>query len=709
MDDTEGLLCETCTVALRGNNAGNWREWSITHHQDYGSFIASTRNNCFICAWLWARHTPPTMLESSVDDTTSKSFRILCRLCGRSDSRLDDFFDIYFLVSSSWAADFELQVCLLRKREFAHRYERDQPSLPWSQLEARPWSKLDSKIGSTQDLHTLKTWMSRCETKHEYCCKASTFFPARVIDVQDAELGIVRLRNREHIKLGLYNEWASQKPTPESASTTYPPYWTLSHRWGDPKDILQLTKKVEKDFRKSISIDDLSPTFRDATLLVRRLGFSYIWIDSLCIFQDSLSDWQREANDMVNIYRNSHCNISATGASYNPSKEGLFRDRRLSKRLLYPFVVNASLRSASDEINDGPWMAWNDSTWVDEVERAPLSTRGWVVQERFLATRVIHFAQNQIFWECLENIHCGIDPDSSLMTIGTEQRGCATTTGYKSSRLQVERYKTTLGGSEYRAIDTGFSGHRFHREWGVIVSEYVPCNLTKESDRFIAMSGIAKTFRETSGDTYIAGLWKNTIHADLAWESRASLGIPAERSDSYAPTWSWASIVGGQVQLSLHGGRYMNLPDPLIRLVAERIIPDPPGGDVAGSLQSAELDIKCMPHYYRWVGQSRRLTIYKDEKRIDCRQDFDEGAVSTNMRLDTSVMVGRFAEADEIEGVCIPLYGVYQGYGGGDNKYLMLEHESGNRYKRIGLLSTGGIGTWVNHWDEGRSTSITLI
>jgi hypothetical protein len=39
----------------------------------------------------------------------------------------------------------------------------------------------------------------------------------------------------------------------------------------------------------------------------------YIWIDSLCIIQDKVEDWQIEAAKMGSIYRHSFCNIAATG------------------------------------------------------------------------------------------------------------------------------------------------------------------------------------------------------------------------------------------------------------------------------------------------------------------------------------------------------------------------------------------------------------
>ena len=63
----------------------------------------------------------------------------------------------------------------------------------------------------------------------------------------------------------------------------------------------------------------------------------------------------------------------------------------------------------------------------------------------------------------------------------------------------------------------------------------------------------------------------------------------------------------------------------------------------------------------------------------------------------------------QIEGICIPISAMYGGYGGGENKYLILEHDTANRYRRIGRLSAGSIGNWIEGWDEDKSVSITLI
>jgi len=424
---------------------------------------------------------------------------------------------------------------------------------------------------------------------------------------------------------------------------------------------------------------------------------------------------------MVDVYRHTFCNISAVGASSNPTVDGLFRERLCLPRLLYPFKANLRVEKQywNSKDDDGPWMIWNDSNWVDEVEEAPLSTRGWVVQERFLAPRILHFAKNQIYWECLEAIRCTSDPVGSLWTLGSDQRDISTATGSMKTTLYKDAgSKLARIGADLREDGRSFSDpnqgamygdyKNYHEHWGDVVSIYVACNLTKESDRSIAMSGIAKTFQKVNGDDYLAGLWKRMIYTDLGWKSRASKGIQAHLSESYAPSWSWMSIVGGQVQLRIPRGRYGGtLPRSLIKLVEARIIPLFPGGDLTGLLHSAELDIKCLLYYWRWEGESdpqqeRKLHIYRDEGRTDLSFE------TSDIYLDTTALVERFSESLEITGVCVPINGVYGGYGGGSNDYLVLEHEIGVRYRRIGMVNGGSIGNWVGGF-SGDGSLITLV
>jgi hypothetical protein len=63
-----------------------------------------------------------------------------------------------------------------------------------------------------------------------------------------------------------------------------------------------------------INVDALLPTFRDAITITRAMNIRYLWIDSLCIIQDSLDDWTRESSKMWDVYRHSHLTIVAAGS-----------------------------------------------------------------------------------------------------------------------------------------------------------------------------------------------------------------------------------------------------------------------------------------------------------------------------------------------------------------------------------------------------------
>lgn len=50
------------------------------------------------------------------------------------------------------------------------------------------------------------------------------------------------------------------------------------------------------------AILDLPKSFQDAVSVTRKFGVRYLWIDALCILQDSVEDWRQEAVVMGKIY-----------------------------------------------------------------------------------------------------------------------------------------------------------------------------------------------------------------------------------------------------------------------------------------------------------------------------------------------------------------------------------------------------------------------
>ena len=100
-------------------------------------------------------------------------------------------------------------------------------------------------------------------------------------------------------------------------------YVTLSHCWGGNVP-MQLKKDNVSTFQAGLP-DGIPTTFADAIQITRAIGIRYLWIDSLCIIQDSVEDWQKEASLMDHVYEHAWCNIAATKA--RNSSEGLFSDR----------------------------------------------------------------------------------------------------------------------------------------------------------------------------------------------------------------------------------------------------------------------------------------------------------------------------------------------------------------------------------------------
>lgn len=102
------------------------------------------------------------------------------------------------------------------------------------------------------------------------------------------------------------------------------PHKTLSHCWGKIPTIRLLTSTINR-IQQGIKLDELPTTFQEAVNVTRHSGVRCLWIDSLCIVQDSPDDRREEAASIQDVYTNSHLNPAATASA--SSMVGLFRTR----------------------------------------------------------------------------------------------------------------------------------------------------------------------------------------------------------------------------------------------------------------------------------------------------------------------------------------------------------------------------------------------
>ena len=100
----------------------------------------------------------------------------------------------------------------------------------------------------------------------------------------------------------------------------------------------------------------------------------WLWIDSLCIIQDSRDDWQREAPMMCDVYQNALLNISADHAV--DARGGCFRDRY--------FATVDAFKLHMKPLQSTWWVSVDERNLFEWVKDAPSSERAWIYQERHL-------------------------------------------------------------------------------------------------------------------------------------------------------------------------------------------------------------------------------------------------------------------------------------------------------------------------------------
>ena len=350
------------------------------------------------------------------------------------------------------------------------------------------------------NLDLMKGWLHVCRNEHRKCSNRQTkFLPTRLLDVQAPGIGAdVQLVPTRSFVTSTRNDHG---------------YLTLSHCWG-PKHLHSKTTKkgnLAKHMER-IPFNELSRTFQDAVQITRELRQRYIWIDSLCIVQDDGDDWAKEAALMAEVYGNSLCTLAAL--SSRDGTEGCNRIADIQKSTNNTFVDLNWNRKRHPYVRV---FEKEPENWHSEYDggldrngnlRSPLRHRAWVLQEKELSQRSIHFSKSQLLWECQE-------------TKATAQ----------------------LPWEEWKREDDLI--HK--REWYELIEDYTLRSITAATDKLPALSGLAKRHQERNVQ-YLAGIWSSQFPGALLWQSTDPLAkrlSKVSKDATYiAPSWSWASIQG---------------------------------------------------------------------------------------------------------------------------------------------------------------------
>lgn len=294
-------------------------------------------------------------------------------------------------------------------------------------------------------------------------------------------------------------------------------YTTLSHIWGE-EQIFQLQQSNIEELKQSIPVHKLPQVFKDAMHVSIELGVHYIWIDSLCIIQDSSKDWTYEAKRMGDVYQYAACNMAAAG--YKGSSMALFGERKALSQI-HPFVfadciVTTELRKP--EHLYGLYIRADSLAFHSEIDNGVLNSRAWVAQERALSPGILHFTPEMMWWECNDLVVNKAFPTGHILWDDLNPRTC-----------------------KIRCLTEGSDSQDIYAFWRKFVGLYAGKELTYEQDRFPAAAGIARSLSELIDDNFVAGFWEKDLVRSLIMlrEDGRIEGIP---STPRAPSWSWASL-----------------------------------------------------------------------------------------------------------------------------------------------------------------------
>jgi hypothetical protein len=358
-------------------------------------------------------------------------------------------------------------------------------------------------------------WIRNCVGSHSQCNGGlrSGFFPTRVVDLGSSE--------------------TIKEPMILERANILEPFVALSHRWGQ-HGLPKTTLSNISDRKRSLSVTTLSKTMQEVFTVVKKLGFRYVWIDALCIIQDSRDDWLIESAKMSDVF--SAAVLTLAVADSDDHSTGLFRPRQA--RCVRPvrfekFCLPRKARLWFE--GEGVLYLMPSSPKVNKGirPRGPLDSRGWVLQEQILSPRIPYYGNGELFWDCINLSASESSPVSASLL---EDEKSAETWALKFIRRAIT-------GTDGASIDQKY----LKDAWLNLVINYTSRNLTYPTDKLVAIEGIVVSIQRIFYEAIAAGLWKEGLWRQLTWWSTSPRPASSLQSDGLgflAPSWSWLNARG---------------------------------------------------------------------------------------------------------------------------------------------------------------------
>jgi hypothetical protein len=535
-------------------------------------------------------------------------------------------------------------------------------------------------VGSSQALALARRHLEDCIHSHEHCfppVEHAPLLPTRVVDCSDPN------RPRLVATGGLRGS-----------------YTALSYVWGEAQPH-STTKANVNAYTDGIDSAHLSQTILDAIHTTRALGLQYLWVDSLCIIQDSEEDKLLEIARMGHIYRDTYVTIIAASA---PRVSAGFLEARppvppadFPPDIDMPFVCPPASgpdgcgETCVGKVRISPVSLYTESDdtfdqWWDYFPKMePVHERAWCMQEYAMSPRALVFASHTVQFHCRTG---GIQNVGGSYNDHPDRDSLLPETFF----LQETPSTVVHGSSVWRSV---------RHAWHFAVEDYTRRSLTNPEDKLVAFGGVAKAFQ--SGGDYLAGLWRDTLLSDLLWQKYADMDM--ERPKGYrAPSWSWAAVDGSVMPGKFFDGA-LRAGKPLAEIVQCEVdlkYIEHPFGEVTGGIlvlrapfEQCMWNIQTSNRLYRICeaplenhlqpsDQARKEGSHQEwigTGYIDSKDDEDVQNV-------WAVPVHRNADDSEVEGIIVA-----QASEGGPGIHKVV------KYRRIGYFDSrdmAGSASWLD-------------
>ncbi|KIJ63678.1 hypothetical protein HYDPIDRAFT_175984 [Hydnomerulius pinastri MD-312] len=406
------------------------------------------------------------------------------------------------------------------------------------------------KVGETIDIGLIRKWIELCEGEHQADCESVWW---RGEDQALPET--VRMVDVDAMSL-----------------VTAPPacrYVALSYLWGGLDAEYQTTRAniAQRAAPGGLDISVLPGTISESIHLTRELGERYLWVDALCIIQDSPEDKAVQIGVMDLIYGSAFLTIFAVGGH---NAEAPLPGLRSGSRTQQQHV----------EVIQGLHLSVPLPTLREVLAQSFWGTRGWTYQELMLSRRRLFFTKQQVYFECGQDLWC-----EDVFA--------------ESKRLPRSYHplRNTGGGNfTYLRAPPSWLKKDYIIGYMTAVSQYTQRTLTNESDAVDAISAltnaIAKGFKLGGGHgvpskAFRYGMAMVDLNHALLWQPIANTLLtrrPIPEGASW-PSWSWAGWRGAVQYNDIAAGR--DSPRPMETFIDSWFICD--GGRLVGlSVRSIE-------------------------------------------------------------------------------------------------------------------------